>query len=334
MADIFKDFETLKQQIEQRQWKPLYCFCGEEPYFRTELINLLIKNVVDDTFAEFNKDVVYGDEVTAKQLLSLLRTPPMMGNFRLVLLKEAQRFKQWDAMVPLLEKPLSSVIFVIDYVGKLDKRKKWVKAIQKNGVLFESPTLYDYHTAALIQYFAKHYGLSLDEAAIDLMAQRLGPQPKVIQAEMEKLKLFLGEKTKEVQVEVLYDFLGFHRKYNVFALLNALGERNFDKVMEIVQHLDEHPLKTSYHLFHYLLRLLLIKSQGCKSAKEVVQVLGLRSTYIAKQYLQASQHYLKEELERGLEALHQLDRYLKGIKFSVMEGKQWLMWTLYQIVVR
>jgi DNA polymerase-3 subunit delta len=72
----------------------------------------------------------------------------MMADYQVVMVKEAQDMK-WgrddddkksiNPLLNYLENPLPSTILVFCYkYGKFDKRKKTYKAIEKNGLVFES----------------------------------------------------------------------------------------------------------------------------------------------------------------------------------------------------
>ena len=69
----------------------------------------------------------------------------MMSERRLVVLREAQEFKQIEQLESYVESPLDSTIFVICYKYKtLDSRKKLIKESTKKGIVFKSDKVREY----------------------------------------------------------------------------------------------------------------------------------------------------------------------------------------------
>ena len=62
----------------------------------------------------------------------------MVGEKRLIVLKEAQKLLNISNLDQYLSHPTKSTTFVICYKSKsVDKRKSWVKSIEKNGIVVE-----------------------------------------------------------------------------------------------------------------------------------------------------------------------------------------------------
>lgn len=139
--DIIKD-------IKNRKYKPIYLLHGEEPYF-IDLISSQIENsVLSDAEKGFNQTVWYGKDTDIMTVLNAAKRYPMMADYQVVIVKEAQDMK-WgkedadkkgiNPVLSYFENPLSTTILVFCYkYGKFDKRKKAYKAIEKKGLVFES----------------------------------------------------------------------------------------------------------------------------------------------------------------------------------------------------
>ena len=68
----------------------------------------------------------------------------MMASHQVVVVKEAQELKDFDSLIHYAEHPQPTTLLVINYKYKNpDKRKKVFKALEKNGVAFQSKKLYD-----------------------------------------------------------------------------------------------------------------------------------------------------------------------------------------------
>ena len=125
--------EILKD-LKNRKFKPVYLLHGEEPYFIDMLGNYIEHNLLSDAEKGFNQTVVYGKDTDIITVLNATKRYPMMADYQVVLVKEAQDMK-WgkedddkktlDPLLSYLEKPLPSTILVFCYkYAKFDKRKK------------------------------------------------------------------------------------------------------------------------------------------------------------------------------------------------------------------
>ena len=66
-----------------------------------------------------------------------------MADRQVVVISEDQNIKNIEDLASYVENPMRSTILVFNYKYKtIDKRKKLYKALQKNGIFFESKPLY------------------------------------------------------------------------------------------------------------------------------------------------------------------------------------------------
>ena len=98
-----------------------------------------------------------------------------MEDYQVIIVKEAQRLKEWRRLEFYLKQPLKSTILVICYKhGKIDKRMKFVQSAEKQGVVFESKRLYDNQVAGWISSNCRERGIGIDIKAANMMAEFLG----------------------------------------------------------------------------------------------------------------------------------------------------------------
>ena len=221
---------ALLNDLKNRKFKPVYLFHGEEPYYIDLFGNYIENNLLTDAEKGFNQTVVYGRDTDMVTVLNAAKRFPMMSEYQLVMVKEAQDLK-WgkdeddkkgpDPVLSYLEKPVPSTILVFCYKhAKFDKRKKTYKAIEKNGLIFESATIYDNKVPAWIEDFIKDKNYRIQPRASALMAEYLGNDLSKISNELEKLMLNVP-KGNEISVEDVQNNIGISKEYNVFELQDA-----------------------------------------------------------------------------------------------------------------
>ena len=97
----------------------------------------------------------------------------MMAEFQVIIVKEAQNIRAWDALEKYFEKPVKSTILVICYKnGTIDRRKKMVSIAEKQGVVFESKKKRDYELPAFINAYLKERGATIDNKSAQMMADQ------------------------------------------------------------------------------------------------------------------------------------------------------------------
>ena len=143
-------FEQILNDLKKKIYHPVYFLHGEEPYYIDQLSDFIEQNILIESEKEFNQTVVYGRDLDVLTLISYARRYPMMSNYQVVIIKEAQDMKslfnkQKDEKDPFIEyllKPTSSTILVFCYkYAKLDKRTKFSKAVDKSAISFESKSI-------------------------------------------------------------------------------------------------------------------------------------------------------------------------------------------------
>src|SRR5688572_22090625 len=97
---------------------------GEEPYFIDLITDYIEEHVLDEASKAFCQTVVYGRDVSMRDVLALAKGFPMMGDRQIVIVKESQDMKEWkkaDELIPLenyLQNPTPSTLLVFTYKGK------------------------------------------------------------------------------------------------------------------------------------------------------------------------------------------------------------------------
>ena len=87
-------FASLMQQLQLRQYAPIYLLMGEESYYIDKIVEFMENNIIDESVREFNQIVHYGNDKTdakvdlVSAVINEARRYPMMGDKQLILLKE------------------------------------------------------------------------------------------------------------------------------------------------------------------------------------------------------------------------------------------------------
>lgn len=319
-------FEQIIKDLKNRIYKPVYFLMGEEPFYIDVISNYIADHVLDEGQKEFNQNVLYGSDVDVLTVISEAKRFPMMGDYQVVIVKEAQNIKNLEPkkaedvnpFLAYVEKPQKSTLLVICYkYKKLDKRKALAKTIDKTGVLFDSEKLKDSKVAEWIADYIRRKGYVIDARNANLLAEYLGNDLGKIVNETGKLFISLPQGAA-ITADIIERNIGISKDYNVFELQKVFGERNILKTTRIVhyfaQNQKEHPLPlimaTLYGYFTKLMKYHFFKNTlaGGSLAAE----LGVNPYYL-KDYETAARNYNEHKLRQIIGWLREMDVKSKGV---------------------
>jgi DNA polymerase-3 subunit delta len=242
-------FDQLMTSLKQGHYSSVYLLHGEEPYFIDQASGYIAEHCIDEASKDFNQTVMYAADVKDPgMLLETLKRYPMMAERQLVILKEAHQLKAdyWEKLESYFNAPQDTTVFVIEHkYKKADARKRWTKAIGKNGVAFQSAKIYDNKLPDWIHNYLADRHYRIGQKGSHLIADFLGNDLSKIANELEKLFISL-EPGATVTEEDIETHIGISKDFNIFELQNAIGDRDFAKAIRIAryfgQHQKDHPI--------------------------------------------------------------------------------------------
>ncbi|MBI9065972.1 MAG: DNA polymerase III subunit delta [Salinivirgaceae bacterium] len=337
-------FEQILGDLKKKIYKPIYYLMGDESYFIDSITEFIDKNILPEDEKSFNQTVFYGKDIDMGTLLNTARRFPMMSNYNVIILREAQNLKGIDGLAagetdPFLlyaENPPTSTILVVNYKGKsLDKRKKIYKTLDKNAVLFESKSLYENKVGAWIQNYVKTKGLSIDVRASELMASHLGNNLSKVVNEVEKL-LIVTPKNGTITLKEIEEHVGISKDFNIFELQNALGKKDVYGANLIITHLGQNPKTKSIiplisFLYSYFTKILMVHSAEDKSKQSLAALLGVNPFFV-QDYISAARTYSKPKCAHIIGFLREYDAKSKGIDAPSVDDFELMRELIYKIL--
>ncbi len=337
-------FEQLIEELKKQIYKPVYFLMGEEPYFIDAVSDYIEENVLNEGEKSFNLTVAYGKDVDLATIVSMAKRYPMMSNYQVVIIKEAQNIKSLDAgeigkkvnpLLSYMQEPLDSTILVICYKGKkLEKNRKIYKAIEKAGVIFESKKIYETKLPVWIVNQFKIRGKSIEPKAASLMADFIGNNLSSIINEINKILIFL-EKEQNIRVEHVEKLIGVSKDFNNTELLKAIGMKNITQANRILLYFQsdprQHPVQqTIVWLFEYFSKVILYKDFQNLSENEIASKIGV-PPYFLDDYRLAAKNYSRNQLIQNIHIIREYDMKSKGVD-SVADGHELLKEMVFKLM--
>jgi len=246
--------------------KPLALACGDDDF--------AVKQRARQIFADWSAELGGMDHETIEasvgnsgdaltvigKLREALNTLPFFGGGKAVWLRDCnflgeERTASSAAVTETLAELAEELnnfswqnIRLLISAGKVDKRKVFYKAVEKIGGVetFSAWSVDDRDwaeraEAAALNAFKQRAKTIADDALAELI-NRVGPNPRQLESEVEKLCLFAGERPSIELTDVLA-ISSRNKSARAFALGDALGDRDLPRLLK---RLDEELWETKY----------------------------------------------------------------------------------------
>ena len=324
-------FNQLIKDIQKKVFYPVYILHGKEPYYIDLVSNFMIDNVLDETEKAFNQVVVYGKDTPAAVLVDQCKRYPMMGQYQLVVLREAQdlelkKEEDQQLLISYVRNPSPTTILVMGFKYKSPAVKFFnaAKKEEKNVVLFDSKPKSENELPVWISELVKEKGYVINSKAINMLIEFLGNNLEKIDNELGKL--FINH-PKETQIteDVVEKNIGISKDYNVFELQRSISYRKAFKANQIVSYFAANPKENSIFkvlpmLFSYFNKILLLHSLE-KKTPEAMRNIGIYDSNFAE-YSQALRNYPPEKIHMIISWIREANTRSLGIdNYSVDEGE-------------
>lgn len=194
MAGKEATYEEICRDIKAKKFSPIYVLMGEEPYFIDRISELLLQCVLNESERDFNQIILYGADTKAVDIINAARRFPMMSEYQLVVVREAQLVTNIDLLTNYAKNPLASTILVIEYkYKKLDGRKSLSAAVAKTGILFDSKKIPDYKIEDYISSVLRERAFEADRKAAAMLSEYLGNDLALLHQTLDKLQILLTD---------------------------------------------------------------------------------------------------------------------------------------------
>ena len=314
-------YEAIMKNLKASNYSPVYILMGDETYYIDKICDYISENVLKEEERDFNQVVIYATASTsAQEVVDQCKGYPMMAEHRVVILKEAQNLRNFDAFDRYFEKPVKSTVFVMCYKnGKIDGRKKFVGKAEQVGVVFESKKLYDRQLVGFIETYLKARKASIEPKAMSMIADHIGADLHRLTSELDKLLISLPEDNRRVTPEIVEREIGVSKDFNAFELKNAIINRDVFKANQIIKYFDSNPKTGSLYallpmLFSYFQNLMIAYYAPNKGNEfELAKFLDLRGTWAVRDYVTGMRNYSGMKVMQIIDKFREVDAKSKGV---------------------
>ncbi len=303
---------------------------GEDDFRKEEVVRALVDAHLDPATRDFNFDPLRGSEVDAETLASVLGTPPMMAEWRVVVLREVEGLagsaRARDILLANVAHPAPGLALILSCRVPEGSKAKFYQDLQRmaRSVEFRPITPEDV-PGWLMERARERYGVEMEVEAAQALASAVGEDLGVLAQEVEKLAHYAGDRKRLslADVEAAGTRLPRQDRWRWFDLV---GEARLHEALESLGTLlaqGETGVGLVAGLTTQFLRMGIVAEQG-PGALEAT--LPPKQQFLAKRLVGQSRRWRPAEIDAALAGLVRADRLLKASPLSEEHFlEEWLL---------
>ena len=319
-------FTSLSKEIKGGKFRNIYVLQGEEPYYIDRLQQLIIDTALTEDQRDFNLSLYYGNTANVREVISACQQYPAFSERKVVVVREAQLIAKQpghkndlDLFASYAEKPMPTTVLVICHKGGALKSKPFSTALKEanSGVVFDSNKVKEGRDLEnLIVSYANSLGCNIDNKATSMLADHIGTDIARLFSELDKLAMLAED--GNITPLLIEKNIGISKDFNNFELEEALSKRDAAKAFRIVDYFERNPknnpsMISVAMLFSFFSNVLLAATARDKSPDAIMAIVGTRSQWRARKFLDATRMYNTRSLVNIIGYLRECDTRSKGI---------------------
>lgn len=289
---------------------------GADRFQKSEVLDLLVSTYVDSATRDFNLDVLRGAETDVEDLARILATPPMMAEFRVVVLREVEALagsaRARDVLTRLAEAPPPGLVAVLEATLPSGSKAKLYRTLRTKARSAEFAAVDENDVPGWLMVRAREvHGKDLDPEAARALAAAVGTDLGVLARELEKINEMAGERptiTPDV-VEAGGTVLPSQDRWKWFDLV---GEKRFGPALaglEVLLTQGESAVGLTIGLATHFLRLGILVESGVRALE---QALPRHQTWLARRLAGQARRWTGSEIDQAVLDLRRVDQLLKS----------------------
>jgi DNA polymerase-3 subunit delta len=312
-----------------------YIIYGQDSYLIHEELMKIKNSLGDPDMLETNTNVLDGRQVTLRQLQDICNAMPFLHQVRLVIVeglldrfevegkavkrgskpkaKASSELKEWQELCSYIGKmPATTVLVFVD--GKIDARKNVLfKQINSSAEIREPPSLRGESLGNWIRKRITEGGGSASHGTINLLEKLVGNDLWNMGNEIDKLVTFSNGRL--ITEDDVRQVTSYTREANIFALVDAILDRNGKEAQQMLHRLLQDGAAPSYILSMITRQLRLItmvKECGSDmSHQQIMDRLNIRQDWQFKILARQSKSYTMNRISRAYHKILETDLAMK-----------------------
>jgi len=303
---------------------------GDDAYRKDEVARKLVELHLDPATADFNHDRLRGADVDVEHLASIVATPPMMAEYRVVLLTEieamANSSKARELLLEIAADPPPGLALVMVGTKPSGSRAKLYSQLEKAARSAQFDPLQPDDVPGWLMHRAREVlGVEMEPEAARALGQAIGTDLGVLSQELDKLSGFVteGSSITRADVEAAGTYLPAQDRWAWFDMVGSGRFSEAVAALPVLMGQGESGVGLVIGLSNHILRLAVLRLSGVQALE---QALPPHQRWLANRLKSQAGHWTPEALADAVAGLRRADRLLKSAPLSdhaVLE--EWLL---------
>jgi len=303
---------------------------GDEEHMREQAVARIVAAHLEEATRDFNFDQLRGADVVPEALASLLATPPMMAEWRVVVVREAQALsaRARDVIAAVAAAPPPGLVLIVSAPGTkakfYDELKKHARSVEFKPLdAMDAP-------GWLIEAAQTEHGVEMEVDAARALVAGLGTQLGILSSELAKLAAYVrGRET--ITLADVRAVCGAVPRYDRWAWFDLIGERRIAEALQqlpVLLESGESGVALVMGMTTQLLRVALVCAGG-QGALE--QVLPANQRWLGRRIAPQARRWTLSEADAALGELLRTERLLKSASLTERQAVEELLLRLAAI---
>lgn len=324
MASGNMSVRDIIREIREGNPRPVYILMGEEAYFIDLIVENMEKYIIPEEDKDFNFNIFFGNDADIDYVVGVAQQFPVMAPRKLVILKEAQSMyqakTQLEKFSSYVSHPNPNAVFVITFKGGiLNATSKLIKAAKAtDAIVFNSEVPRSYHLTNHIRDYCRDRKVSIDQKAMELLAENIGAPLSKLFGEINKLISIVGGKTPRITCDDIERHIGISKEFNNLELVNALSVKDYPRCIKIIKYFAANPktnptVLTTGTILNFFSNLVIAHYLPDKSDQALSQALGFKAAIQLTNMKTAMRNYSPMQAVNAIHYLREFDTKSKGV---------------------
>ncbi len=315
--------EILLEEINNKKFKPVMIFFGEEKMRMENAIEYFKKILLPEGVNEFNYELIYCEEGSGVNIYQSFITPPFMGKNKLIVLRDTERLREDDfadiSRILKHDRFNGTTMIMMYYQDELPSKGKktveFIKEIKDRKSIYKFDAFSTQDLQKKVNAHLKKFNTSIDPDGFSYLIDELGTQQDMIFNILSQLIMYEPEKTR-LTLDDVKKFVFNFRGYTVYDFTNAIANKRIDealRILEISGNTRENLIQLVTPVMRMLEQLYKTKTMLMKNTtpQEIASTLGVPQRIVESEYIPQARNFDREKLLRSMESLSRFDLMLR-----------------------
>lgn len=289
---------------------------GEDDFRKREAAREIAEAHLDSASRDFNFDVMSGPELDVRDFASVLATPPMMAEWRVVLVHDAEALAQLPAarriVLETAASPPPGLALILTATRPPRSRARFYRDMARAARSLEfRPVRANDLPGFLVSWCRDRHGAEMNEDAARALAAAVGSDMGVLAQEIAKL-VAMAPEGRPITVETVEEGGIRIPRLDPWRWFDIVGGRDFAAATAALGELfmrGESGVFLVMGLTTHLLRIGLALDRGPSGLEAA---LPPRQRWLARRIQGQSRGWNRESLDAALLGLRRVDRLMKA----------------------